>query len=366
MRAVYAIELATIQTMTDSLGNAFPRLAERLPKIPIANLPTPVREHSLRIGSRPVKIFVKHDDLTSEKYGGNKIRKLEYIFHRATERHAKRVATFGTVASNHALATAIFATELNFECTCFLSHQAKTPTAPVALNMHLKNHTNIVRFGGSRADRIRTLRKHLRNRRTWVIPMGGSSWLGAMGFVNAGLELADQVRSGQLAAPDRLYVANGTMATAAGLALGLALAELPTEVHAIRVTHESIANRNAMQRLIAKTAILMNRFDTSIPADLANRTRLCFRDEFFADGYARSNKATDHAIEVALKELNLTLDTTYSGKAMAALLHDLQKPALAEQSILFWNTYNSQPLPVSADRPDKRSHLPKEFLRYYD
>ncbi len=366
MRALYAIGLATIQTMTDSIGNAFPRLAEQLPKTSIANLPTPVREHSLRIASRPVKIFVKHDNLTSEKYGGNKIRKLEYLFHRAASRNAKRVATFGTVASNHALATAIFATELNFECTCFLSHQAKTPTAPVALNMHLKNHTNIVRYGGGRANRISTLRKHLRNRRTWVIPMGGSNWLGAMGFVNAGLELAEQVKSGLLASPDRLYVANGTMATAAGLALGLALAEMPTEVHAIRVSHESIANPNAMQRLMAKTAILMNRFDASIPADLASRTRICFRNEFFAGGYARSNSATDHAIEIGHDQLQLTLDTTYSGKAMAALLHDLQQPAIAEQSLLFWNTYNSQPLPVSADRPARTSHLPEEFLRYYD
>ncbi len=366
MRALYAIGLATIQEMTDSLGNAFPRLAERLPKTSIANLPTPVREHSLSIASRPVRISVKYDDLTSEKYGGNKIRKLEYLFHRAATRNAKRVATFGTVASNHALATAIFATELDFECTCFLSHQAKTPKAPVALNMHLRNHTDIVRFGGARANRVSTLRQHLRNRRTWVIPMGGSNWLGTMGFVNAGLELAEQVQSGLLAIPDRLYVANGTMATAAGLALGLALAEMPTDVHAIRVTHESIANRDAMQRLMAKSATLMNRLDPSIPADLADRTRICFRDDFFAGGYARSNSATDRAIEFARDDLHLTLDTTYSGKAMAALLHDLKDPKLAEQSHLFWNTYNSQPLPVSADRPAKTSNLPKEFLRYYD
>ena len=81
---------------------------------------------------------------------------------------------------------------------------------------------------------------------------------------------------------------------------------------------------------------------------------------------ARSNSATDRAIEIARDELHLALDTTYSGKAMAALLHDLQQPALAEQSVLFWNTYNSQPLPVSADRPDKSARLPDEFLRYYD
>ena len=366
MPALYAIGLATIHSMEDSLGTAFPRLAERLPKTSIAKLPTPVRKHSITVASRSLTISVKHDNLTSDIYGGNKIRKLEYLFQRAAQRNAKRVATFGTVASNHALATAIYATELDFECTCFLSHQAKTSKAPLALNMHLRNHTNIVRYGGGRASRVSTLRQHLRNGRTWVIPMGGSNWLGVIGFVNAGLELSEQVQSGQIVTPDRLYVANGTMATAAGLALGLALAEMPTEVQAIRVTHESIANRDGMRRLVAKTATLMHRFDDSIPADLADRTRLSLRDDFFAEGYARSNRATDYAIEFADDELGITLDTTYSGKAMAALLHDLKQPALAKQSFLFWNTYNSQPLPVSADLPDTSARLPKEFLRYYD
>ena len=322
MVAPLAIGFVTIHVMTDYLGQAFPELAQRLPKTSLADLPTPVTESVLTLGSQQRSIAIKHDDLTGQLYGGNKVRKLEYILQRARDRHAKRVATFGTVASNHALATALYASALNFGCTCFLSHQANAVKAPVALNMHLRNNTELVHYGGGRADRVQTLRKHLWNRHAWVIPMGGSSWLGAVSFVNAGLELADQVAAGDIAAPERLYVANGTMATAAGLALGLALAGLHTQVHAIRVTHEFISNRAAMQRLIAKTATFMRRFDASIPADLANMTRLCFRDEFFGDGYARSNSATDRAIEIARDQLGLALDMTYTGKAMAALLHD--------------------------------------------
>ena len=351
--------------MTDSLGMYFPQLAARLPKSSIADLPTPLKQYSLRKQRNAPSILVKHDDLSSKLYGGNKVRKLEYILQRAKDRDAERVATFGTVASNHALATALYATELDLECTCLLSHQSKTVKASLALNMHLRNRTEIVRFGGARTSRVSTMRKYLQNRRTWVIPMGGSSWLGVIGFVNAGLEVAAQIETTGVDIPDRLYVANGTMGTAAGLALGLALANIPTEVHAVRVTHDYVANPLAMRRLINKTATMMNRLDPTVPADIAARTKLRFRDEFFADGYAQSNPATDRAIDIGREEIGLTLDTTYSGKAMAALLHDLSCDESAEQKMMFWNTYNSRPLPVTAERPEDTSHLPEEFLRYY-
>jgi D-cysteine desulfhydrase len=352
--------------MTDSLGMYFPQLAARLPKSSIADLPTPLKQYSIRKLQNSSSLLVKHDDLSSKLYGGNKIRKLEYLLQRAKDRDAERVATFGTVASNHALATALYATKLNLKCTCLLSHQSKTAKAPITLNMHLKNRTEIVRFGGARRSRIGTMRKYLQNRRTWVIPMGGSSWLGVIGFVNAGLEVATQFETAGIDVPDRLYVANGTMGTAAGLALGFALANIPTEIHAVRVTHEFIANPTAMGRLINKTAAMMNRLDPTIPTDIAARTKLRFRDEFFADGYARSNPATERAIEFGREEIGLTLDTTYSGKAMAALLHDLSRDDLAEKKMMFWNTYNSRALPVTAERPENTSRLPEEFLRYYD
>jgi 1-aminocyclopropane-1-carboxylate deaminase/D-cysteine desulfhydrase-like pyridoxal-dependent ACC family enzyme len=351
--------------MTDELGMCYPRLAEQLPKSAIADLPTPLEQHSLSANSSAASILVKRDDLTSKLYGGNKIRKLEYLLRRAQDRNARRVATFGTVASNHALATALFATAHNLECTCLLSHQSKTPKAPIALNMHLRNHTEIVRYGGSRSSRVRTMRKYLQYRQTWVIPMGGSNWLGAVAFVNAALELCAQLEDASLPVPDRVYVANGTMGTAAGLALGFALAEMPTEVHAVRVTHDFVANPPAMQRLIAKTALMMRRLDATIPADIAGRSRIIFREGFFAGGYAHTNAETDAAINTAKAELGLSLDTTYSGKAMAALLHDLALPELAGKHVLFWNTHNSRVLPVSAEQPDDTSALPDEFLRYY-
>lgn len=350
--------------MSDYIANAFPGLANKLRKCAFATLPTPVSHHRTEIAGGSISVAVKHDDQTSPVYGGNKIRKLEYIFQRAKDRGAERIATFGAVGSNHALATAIFARECGFACTCFLAHQKATPNIPRTLDAHLELGTELVRYGGG-VNRLDLYRRYLQNRHVWVIPLGGSSWLGVVGFVNAGLELAAQIEARELETPDRIYIANGTMGSVAGLALGLALADLPTEIHAVRVADNQYAKREVMDRLMAKTATLLNRFDSSIPADLAANSKIVWRDEFYAGGYAHTDDATLRAVEFATDNLGLNLETTYTGKAMAAMLHDLAANQGARCN-LFWNTYNSRPLPVV--RPDTllRHKLPPQFQRYYD
>ncbi len=349
--------------MKDYLGNAYPTLAEKLRKKTFAELPTPVSRHEVTVPAGKRVVLVKHDDLTSTLYGGNKIRKLEYIFQRALDHGAERVATFGGVGSNHALATAIFAKEFGLECTCFLAHQTHTPRIQETLDAHLKLGTEIVHLRGG-VNRVALFRQYLQKRKTWVIPLGGSCWLGAVGFVNAGLELAAQIESGELELPGRIYIANGTMGSVAGLSLGLALARLPTAIHAIRVADNRYAKREVLDRLITKTATLLNRYDPSIPIDAATRTNIVWRDEFFAGGYAAVDEATSLAVDFAREALGLTLETTYTGKAMAALLHDLESSD-AGTSMLFWNTYNSRTLPKTGNVKHSMQNLPEQFGRYF-
>ena len=135
--------------MTDSLSAAYPELGKRLPKLRLAELPTPVEWRAFHTPAGARQIAIKRDDISGPVYGGNKIRKLDYILRRALDRNAKRVATFGAAGSNHALATAVLAREVGLECTCFLSHQARSPKIPRTLNMHRLLGTEIVRFGGS-------------------------------------------------------------------------------------------------------------------------------------------------------------------------------------------------------------------------
>jgi D-cysteine desulfhydrase len=349
--------------MRDFLAETYPELGRALPKLHLADLPTALMPHELMTPSGTQRVAVKHDESTSSLYGGNKVRKLEYLLQRAIDRGARRVATFGAAGSNHALATAIHATKLGLECVCFLSHQDITPNVARTLNMHQRLGTEIVHWRG-KAGHVELCRRHLQGQNTWVIPLGGTCWLGSLGFVNAGLELASQIADGAIEEPDRIYIACGTTGSAAGLTLGLAAAELSTTVHAVQVADNPFASETKMRKLIGKTQWILHRLDPTFSANDWS-DRIVWRDEFLAGGYARVDEATRSAVSVASDQLNLDLETTYTGKAFAALLQDLKTDEGAGQRSLFWNTYNAQPLPVSAKRPASLAGLPDEFTRYY-
>ena len=249
---------------SDHISEWYPQLGQRLGKEPLTTLPTPIRTVVCKTSAGNRTIHIKCDDLTGEIYGGNKVRKLEYALWSARKRGRKRIATFGAVGSNHALATALYARSVGLGCTCFLSHQRASPEVANTLHAHLANKTNIIRYGGAYAKRIAILRKHLWNRNYWVIPAGGSSWLGTVGFVNAGLELAVQIKDGDIPEPDRIYIATGTMGSAVGLAIGLAMAGLQSQVEAVRVSMTSICNETLMRHLLEKTIEMMSRIDKSV------------------------------------------------------------------------------------------------------
>ena len=349
--------------MHDLLATAYPGIGKNLPKLTLAELPTPVTTQVLSLQSSTFDVAIKHDELTNVVYGGNKIRKLEYLLRRARDRGARRVATFGAAGSNHALATAIHAAALDLECTCFLSHQKATENVARTLNMHRQLGTEIIRWSRS-VDEIALFRRYLQNRGTWVIPLGGTCWVGAAGFVNAGLELAQQIADGQLDRPDRIYIACGTTGSAAGLAMGIAATGLDTTVHAIQVADNPFASERKMRKLMAKTGFILNRMDRSFEADHCQQ-HIVWRDEFLAGGYARVDDRTASAVAFAQDALSLSLETTYTGKAMAAMLHDLEATDYDGGRYLFWNTYNDRPLPVNAAKPRKLGNIPAEFARYY-
>jgi D-cysteine desulfhydrase len=196
------------------------------------------------------------------------------------------------------------------------------------------------------------------------VPLGGSSWLGTVGFVNAGLELAAQIESGGCPRPARIYIALGTMGSAAGLALGLALAGVDTEVHAVRVTDEQYANAAAAHRLVRKTADMMRHYGAPLPTGVEETIRLVCRDEFFGEGYGRSTPAAERAVSLAADAARLGLETTYTGKAMAALVADTE--AGRGGLPMFWNTYNSQRLDIDDSAPPDFDVVPREFERYFN
>lgn len=342
----------------------YPQL-NRLPREFLGAFPTPVTRH--QTGRLP--LYVKHDDLTHPLYGGNKLRKLEYLFGQALARGHRSVATFGAAGSNHALATALHARSLGLACTCLLVHQPKTPSVRRTLAMHLAIGTRLVPWRGYGREDLSLYRRLFRGpdaaHRPFVIPMGGSSWQGAVGYVNAAFELARQVEAGELPEPSRIYVPLGTMGTVAGLALGLAAAGLRSRLIAVRVVIEAVADEARTRRLAEKTNTLLRRLDADFPVVEPGRLNLEFRHEFLGPGYAVPTPEAVSAVAWAKERLDLGLETTYSGKALSALLADAEGGVPDAGPALFWNTYSSAPLPAAADEPAGPT-LPEAFRRYFE
>lgn len=339
------------------LHDRLPQLAARVPHVPLARLPTPLVERAGPLG----ECLCKLDGQTHDVYGGNKVRKLEYVLAQAQRHGAARVATFGAAGSNHATATAIHARALGLGCVSFLSRQRPTPWVAANLRRQHDAGADIVFVSGHRAEREAQARAYV-NRldgATWRIPMGGSSLAGTLGYVNAGLELAQQFSTDRL--PDRVYVPLGTMGTAVGIALGFALAGRRVPVHAVRVVHPTVGSSVLARRLWTKMNRLLRTLDPSTPDLVFDAERFIVRDEYFGDGYAAVTPQATAAVAYAADHLQLSLETTYSGKALGALLDDAREPAKRANCPLLVCTYQSgAPAPGTLDARE----LPEELQTY--
>ena len=351
-----------------SLAASYPVLASALPWLSLAELPTPLEEapqlaERLGIGS----LAVKRDDLTSPLYGGNKVRKLEYLLPDALVRGCDCVVTYGSAGSNHALATAVFATRLGLATHAVLVDQPPSPV--VAQKLRWLLHVGAVTHHARSFAHSREVFEQLRAahpggaERVCEIPWGGSNWIGTVGFVAGALELASQVRDAQ--PPDFVYVSGGSMGTVIGLALGLRATGLGTRVVAPR----AVETGKGTEARLAETVVAINgelhARDSSFPLFDDPLANIELRPEFFGPGYA---EATPGAIEaVALMEElgNVHLETTYTGKALAGLVADARAGRLAGRSVVFWNTYNSAPYPAALAGVDV-SVLPAELRPYLD
>jgi D-cysteine desulfhydrase len=327
------------------LTRRFPGTGQ-LPHVALGVWPTPVTDHSALAEQLGVRsLTVKRDDVTAIAYGGNKVRKLEYLLGAAREVGAASVITFGAWGSNHVLATAVHGGRLGFSVHAVLTPQHATGylrhnlLADVAAGVafHLAESFEA-------APRVAAgVRSELRaaGEEPFVIPFGGTNALGTTGFVNAAFELAEQIAAGALPEPHAVYVPLGSMGTAAGLALGFAAAGLATRVQAVRVVPAAPSDPDALARTVAEAVVLLRDADASFPGFSLSDLNLTVREEFLGEGYAIPTDECRSAVSLAA-EHGIGLETTYTGKALAALIADAADGSLAQKDVLFWDTYNSR------------------------
>jgi D-cysteine desulfhydrase len=349
-------------------------LASKLPYVSLGEFPTPVQKLDQLGGQLGLdNLFIKRDDLSGKVYGGNKVRKLEFILGDALRNRAKEVLTFGSAGSNHALATAVYARQLGLKSISMLVPQPNAHYVRRNLLMsyhsgaelHLYSNIRSITPLANPSVLYQFLRHGLkRGQLPRVIPMGGSSPLGAVGYVNAAFELKGQILRGEIPEPDFIYVASGSMGTAAGLMLGLKAMNSKTRVVAVRVNSDSFVNAKGLVKLIYKTNSLLSSMDQSFPKVEFSEHDMDIRHDFFGNQYALFTKEGMKAVAFMQKYGGIKLEGTYTGKAFAALIEDGKKSSLRDKVLLFWNTYNSLDLSKTIATIDYHQ-LPRCFHRYF-
>lgn len=312
-------------------------------------------------------LWVKCDDQCGPLYGGNKPRKLEYLVAQALRRGRAGLITTGAIGTHHGLATAIAARAAKLRAVLVLLPQPVTEHVRESLllahahgaELHLAESVAGVAAVVARLYASATLR----GAPLALIPTGGTSAIGAIGFVRAGLELADQVRRGELPEPDAIFVALGTGGTAAGLLAGLRLAGLRSRVVAVLVTDILPPTAPRLLRLAKASVRLMRRAGEEIGSlDLAPDS-IVVESDYLGGGYG---EPTDEgaAATVAGEVEGIELEQTYTAKTFAAFIDAARSGAFGE-NLLFWNTYNSIDVRARIGELPPPEDLPQPFHRFF-
>ncbi|MCL4692821.1 MAG: pyridoxal-phosphate dependent enzyme [Candidatus Hydrogenedentes bacterium] len=332
--------------------------------------PTPItRCNELETQFDLSALHIKRDDLSGEVYGGNKVRKLEFLLGKALQDGVKEVLTFGFTGSNHALATAIYAQKVGLRSISMFLPQPNSRSLRRNLLLGYHSGAELHEYSNRRALTVGTVYQSVRHwartgRKPMIVPPGGSSPLGIVGIVNAAFELADQVKAGAMTEPDLIYVAVGSMGTAVGLRIGLEAAGLRSEVVPIRVIDNSLANPSRMRTLAHDSVAYLRACDPSFPTCERALSEYTLREEFFGTQYALHTEEGMEAIRLLREAEGIGLDGTYSGKAFAALVDDAKKGMCSGKTVLFWDTFNSRD-PWSALGELDHANLPRRFHRYF-
>jgi 1-aminocyclopropane-1-carboxylate deaminase/D-cysteine desulfhydrase-like pyridoxal-dependent ACC family enzyme len=338
-------------------------LLSRLTRVALATLPTPVEPLARASEKLNAELWVKRDDLTAPHYGGNKVRKLEYLLAAARAHGADTLVTAGAVGSHHVFATAYYGREHGFETYAAVTPQPYQRHVEEQLRADLAVGANLYPARGLAEVSRRMLELSLRlrfwGRKPCILPIGGSNVHGTLGYVNAGLELAHQIDAGLCPDLDGVYVASGTAATAAGLALGLAAGGMKTEVVAVRVLGRLFANRARVAQLIAQAELMIRSVEPRFPEVAARAVAsVRFDDRELGRGYGLATPASEAAREFASGD-GLRLDETYTSKAFASLLREAAGERRGKK-LLFWNTLSSASLaPFLRDAPE----APERFVK---
>ena len=321
-----------------------------MPFLPLMTGVTPVvRQAELETETGAASLHFKDDSRGAPPYGGNKPRKLEWLLGDAQARGFREVIAIGADGSNYCLSTAIHGTRAGFRVTLVTMPQPPIDEVRANLLTGVATGAIYVPTGSDAALLAEVTRRvaagAMRGDKPYATWFGGSSPLGAVGFVDAALELMDQTRAGILPRPDVVFVPCGSVGSQAGLEVGLRLDEAlhggrRSQVVGVRVTPKIMSNANLVALTGNRCAALLRERDQAVPRVRLQVSELTVRTDSLGPGYGLSTPASEAARE-RLASLGVELDPTYSSKAMAALLGAGEAGDLEGKNVVFWNTFNA-------------------------
>jgi 1-aminocyclopropane-1-carboxylate deaminase/D-cysteine desulfhydrase-like pyridoxal-dependent ACC family enzyme len=307
-----------------------------LPAVELAPHRTPVDRLARlerALGPECPRLLIKRDDLLSFALGGNKVRKLQLLAAEAQRAGADTLITCGAVQSNHARVTAAAGAVLGWRVVLVLSGDPPAqPTGNLSRDRVFGADVRIVGDRRARAAMMEDVAEEMRRagRRPFVIPLGGSTPIGAAGMARAIAELgADRIR------PDVIVHASSSAGTQAGLTMGCALFGLKTTVLGISVDEPADVLRANVESLVGRMAEALGaRAETvlrSHPTDVD--------DSQIGDGYGIATPASEEALTLVARTEGIILDRVYESKAMAGLMARIRDGRFTrDQTVLFWHT----------------------------
>lgn len=316
----------------------------RFPRLRLGHFPTPLEpmENLSRHLGGP-RIWIKRDDCTGLSTGGNKTRKLEYLMAEALAQGADTVITQGATQSNHARQTAAAAAKLGVACHILLEDRTGFGDAAYVHNGNVlldRLHGASVsrRPGGTDMQaEMEAMAGDLRKqgRKPYVIPGGGSNPVGALGYVNAALELVYQgVDMGVRI--DRVVHATGSAGTQAGLVAGLRILNSGIPVLGIGVRAPRERQEASVFALAEKTAALVG------APGAVRREDIVANCDYVGQGYGIPTQGMVEALKLVAENEGILLDPVYSGKGMAGLIDLVGKGQFGkDENVVFLHTGGS-------------------------
>jgi D-cysteine desulfhydrase len=303
-----------------------------LPRLHFAHLPTPIEElPRLTEELRGPRILVKRDDQTGLAFGGNKTRKLEFLVAEALEQGAKMLITAGALQSNHCRQTAAAAARFGLDCTLVLNGEMPAqPSANLLLDQLFGAKIVTV---ADRAYRDQTLQETFdkataAGRKPYLIPYGGSSPTGALGYAFAIEEFMNQN-----VGVDWMVFGTSSGGTHAGLVLGQRAFGFKGKVLGISIDEPEDWLKTRVSQLASDAS---EKFGRRIEF---TREDVLANEDYCRAGYGVLTDAEREAIRLFAKHEGVLLDPVYTGRAAAGMIDLIRKGFFKrDETILFWHT----------------------------